>query len=290
MGRRHRKNHFRKSILILLAVGLLIGATYSYFFLSVSPVEATVAVVEKTTADIPDKTAEPAAPEAVPEAIPAGEIEYLPESEGEIIRHTYYTLSFNSGHKQANWVYYSPRLGKDGAAVRRSDNFRVDPLVSVGCAKPSDYTKSGYDRGHLCPAGDMTHSPEAMSETFYMSNMSPQLPGFNRGIWKSLETQVREWSKKEPLYVVTGPVFKDNKGHIGEGQVTVPGYYYKVVYSPSRQQMTAYLLPNSKSAKKLTEYVVSVDSVETLTGIDFFPQLPDTLENRLEAKVCIIDK
>lgn len=209
--------------------------------------------------------------------------EYLPVSEGENIEHTYFRLSFNDEHKQANWVYYKLELTEEGGLTERTNNFREDKKVRNGSAKPSDYAKSGYDRGHLCPAGDMTQSIEAMSETFYMSNMSPQVPAFNRGIWKTLEEKVRNWGKKEPLFIATGPVFKDMKGCIGKSRVTVPGYYYKVVYSSGKQQMIAFVLPNRKGEYSLPHYVVSVDSVETLTGIDFFSQLSDTLENRLEA-------
>lgn len=209
--------------------------------------------------------------------------EYLPESQGELVRHVFFTLSFNKQHKQANWVYYSLGSESRTANVKRTNNFREDPKVGSGSAKSSDYTKSGYDRGHLCPAGDMTQSVEAMSETFYMSNISPQFPSFNRGIWKLLEEQVRKWGKREQIYVVTGPVFEDDKGEIGVNRVTIPGYFYKVVYSPSRRQMKGFLLPNEKGNRELSDYVVSVDSVESVTGIDFFPQLADTLENRLEA-------
>ena len=211
--------------------------------------------------------------------------ELLPSDEGEIVRHTYYTLSFNSRHKQANWVYYI--LGSEGKerVAERTDRFREDKKVPSGSAKPSDYTKSGYDRGHLCPAADMTHSAEAMEETFLMSNISPQLPVFNRGIWKSLEKQVRDWGEKERIYIVTGPVFKDNKGKIGRTGVTVPGFFYKVVYAPGARQMIAFVLPNTQEKRQLRDYAVTVDSVERLTNIDFFPQLSDTLENRLEAAV-----
>ena len=117
--------------------------------------------------------------------------ELLPSGEGEIVRHTYYTLSFNSRHKQANWVYYTLELEGKERVAERTDRFREDKKVPSGSAKPSDYIKSGYDRGHLCPAADMAHSAEAMEETFLMSNISPQLPVFNRGIWKSLEKLVR---------------------------------------------------------------------------------------------------
>ncbi len=213
------------------------------------------------------------------------EQEFLPHGKGEIVRHTYFVLSYNSIHKQANWVYYFPQLTNKTNKTKRTNNFKEDTSVWAGSAKPSDYTKSGYDRGHLCPAGDMTLSVEAMSETFFMSNMSPQVPGFNRGIWKSVEDQVRVWGKRERIYVVTGPVFKNLKGKIGKSGISVPGYYYKVIYAPLRQQMIGFILPNEKSRKSFMEYVVTVDSVENFTGIDFFPQLPDSLENRLESTV-----
>ena len=122
-----------------------------------------------------------------------------------------------------------------------------------------------------------------MSETFYMSNMSPQVPMFNRGIWKELEEHVRNRARKESLYVVTGPIFKSNKGAIGKGKVAVPGYYYKLFYSPAKQQMIAYVLPNEESKRPLNSFAVSVDKVEKMTGIDFFSQLPDDLERELEA-------
>src|SRR5450759_1124712 len=96
-------------------------------------------------------------------------------------------------------------------------NFKMDQLVTTISSKSSDYTKSGYDRGHLCPAADMGFNPVAMEESFFMSNISPQVPDFNRGLWKELEMTVRKWAIKEhKLYVVTGPVFKDSKGSIGK--------------------------------------------------------------------------
>lgn len=207
--------------------------------------------------------------------------QYAPYSNG-IIKHRYYSLNYNIAHRQANWVYYPLDLKDKVLSVERSNRFRPDPEIYSGSASSSDYTKSGYDRGHLCPAADMAFSTVAMAETFYMSNISPQNPAFNRGIWKRLEEKVRQWAKREKIYVVTGPVFKDNKGSVNQ-KITVPGYYYKVVYSPGKQQMIAFLLPNSKAETDLYSFVVSVDSVETVTGIDFFPQLPDSLQMRLES-------
>ncbi len=209
----------------------------------------------------------------------------LPKSEGKVITYKYYIFSFNKKHKQANWVYYKLTPEYINGNAKRTDDFRVNNMLS-DCAALADYKGSGYDRGHLCPAAAMKISKEAMSETFFMSNMSPQKPYFNRGIWKKLEGVVRNWVIKEKeLYVVTGPIFKDNLGIIGRNKVTVPGYYYKAIYDPTgEKKMIALILKNEKSSKLLSSFVVSVDKLEEITGIDFFEGLDDEIENKLEAK------
>ncbi|MEG2555183.1 MAG: DNA/RNA non-specific endonuclease [Odoribacter sp.] len=268
MNRTKHHRNFRKLLFVSIITILTSGIFYKY--LTSTECSATNSSVTTTNTTITH-------------LMEGTKIEYIPASGGEMIRHKYYILSFNDRYKQANWVYYSLKLRATKTATERTNNFRADKMITSGSAKPSDYTKSGYDRGHLCPAGDMTQSSEAMSETFYMSNISPQLPAFNRGIWKSLEEQVRKWGMREQLYIVTGPVFKKLKGTIGKNKITVPGFYYKIIYSPAHQQMIGFLLPNEKSQQPLSDYVVSVDSVENLTKIDFFPQLPDPIENDLEA-------
>ena len=132
-----------------------------------------------------------------------GQCDLLPTSTTyEIVKHTYYTLSFSKKDEQAEWVAYLLTRSMLTGQSERGNNFRPDPEVPSGSAQLADYSKSGYDRGHLCPAGDMTFNAQAMSETFYLSNMSPQVPAFNRGIWKSLESLVREWAAKEDsIYV-----------------------------------------------------------------------------------------
>jgi endonuclease G len=218
----------------------------------------------------------------------AGSVGYLPVPSNDLVKHTYYTLSYNEKYEQANWVYY---LLTDSMVIKggseRSNKFKADKLVPSGSAKSTDYTKSGYDRGHLCAAADMDFNPVAMEESFLMSNISPQAPDFNRGIWKELETEVRAWAKKEcKIYVVTGPVFKDNKGTIGVDHVLVPGYFFKIIYDATDQpKIIAFVFPNRKSDRPLTDFAVPVDEAETLTGFDFFSQLPDELENKLEGRV-----
>lgn len=220
--------------------------------------------------------------------VSAKSIDYLPIPSNDLVRHSYYTLSYNEKYEQANWVYYTltDSMVLNGGE-ERSNSFRMDKMVVTSSAKSSDYTKSGYDRGHLCPAADMGFNPIAMSESFLMSNISPQTPDFNRGIWKELEGTVREWAKKEhKLLVVTGPVFRNNKGSIGQDKVLVPGYFFKVIFDATDEpKLIAFVLPNQKSDRPLTDFAVTTDSVEKLTGFDFFSQLPDELESKLEGNV-----
>jgi endonuclease G len=216
-------------------------------------------------------------------------VDLLPISTtGQIVKHKYYTLSYSQKNKQAEWVFYLLTKADSSGTVKRKNNFRPDPLISSGSASLVDYKNSGYDKGHLCPAADMSFDSQAMSETFYLSNMSPQVPAFNRGIWKKLEELVRSWSRQEDsLYVVTGPIFIQDKGSIGPDSVTVPGFYYKVIYDPiGNKKMIGFILPNEKeTGKSLSDYTVTVESIEQITKIDFFHNLPDSLEFRLERHI-----
>jgi endonuclease G len=209
-----------------------------------------------------------------------------PKSEGEIIKHTYYTLSYSEENEQPFWVFYRLTPNFLNSSIDRTDDFRSDPSVSTGSATLEDYKGSGYDRGHLCPAADMKLNDTSISESFLLSNMSPQDPSFNRGIWSKLESVVRSWCVEEDtIYVVTGPVFKNNIGTIGVNQVTVPGYYYKAILDiTGEKKMIGLVLPNAKSSANLESFVITIDSLESLTKIDFFPGLPDNIEKNLESK------
>ncbi|MFA8434923.1 MAG: DNA/RNA non-specific endonuclease [Marinifilaceae bacterium] len=210
---------------------------------------------------------------------------YLPVKKGneQIVKHKYYSLSYNENWEQASWVAYELNPQTISGTTKRSNNFRTDPMVSSRSASLKDYSKSGYDRGHLLPAASMKFSKEAMSETFYMSNMSPQKPYFNRGIWKKLEAQVRSWvNRYGKLYVVTGPIIKQTEQKIGPNKVIVPQAYYKVIWNPKQKKGIAFLLKNEKSSEPLSHFAVSIDKVEQETGIDFFPALPDPLEEEIE--------
>ncbi len=211
---------------------------------------------------------------------------FPPHSKGEVISHKYFSLAYSEQHEQAMWVYYVLTPSMVGGSTKRTDDFREDSKVSTGSATLADYRSSGYDRGHLCPAASMSHSSTAMSETFYMSNMSPQEPSFNRGSWRNLESAVRNFLDNDRLlHIATGPIFQGNRGHIGSSMVTIPSHYYKVIYSPQSEKMIAFVMPNQKNDSPLTAYSVSVDRVEELTGIDFFYQLDDDIQDDLEASV-----
>lgn len=224
-------------------------------------------------------------------AVYGQEYSFLPTGkEGQIIRKTNYTLQYSEQDEQAYWVAYLLKPAMLSGLADREDDFRPDPEVKTESAQLNDYKASGYDRGHLAPAADMSFSAQAMSESFFLSNMSPQAPSFNRGIWSKLEQQFRNYTLREgEIYVVTGPVFREIKGRIGASEVTVPGYYYKILYDPEpKPLMIAFLLPNEKGVKPLQEYQVSVDYVESLTGLDFFPSLPDLQEDELEKLIYLM--
>lgn len=218
-------------------------------------------------------------------------LDYLPKSDNQqIIRHQYFTLSYVEKHEQAEWVAYELTGIEVEGVEERTDDFREDPMVSTGSASLEDYYRSGYDRGHLAPAGDMKFSEEAMSESFYMSNMSPQEPEFNRGIWRILEEQVRDWALENgKLYVVSGPVFNQRSRRIGENRVSIPKAYYKVLLDYTEPEIKAigFLLPNEGSEKDIYSFAVPIDSIEMVTNIDFFPALPDQEEVLLESDVNV---
>lgn len=217
------------------------------------------------------------------------ELPYITKSDN-VVKHVGYTLSYNEKYEQANWVAYELTASETNKTISRSNNFRTDDNVRTGTADNADYTKSGYDRGHLAPAADMGWSAQAMNESFFYSNMSPQEPGFNRGIWKKLEEQVRQWAiDNQAIYVTTGPVLENNLQTIGHNKVAIPHYYYKVILDYSKPDLKGigFIMPNASSTLALNNYAVSIDSVEAVTGINFFPALPNEQERTIESSLCV---
>lgn len=212
--------------------------------------------------------------------------DFLPSSTtNQIIRHDYFTLSYNEKYEQAEWVAYELKKNYIKSSDFKRPYFIQDPKVKTGSADWRNYKKSGYDKGHLCPAGDMEFAINAYNDTFFTSNISPQLHDFNGGIWNRLEQKVRYWAVKyDGLYVITGGVLQPTLRTIGQEKVSVPDSFYKILLDSSNgsYKMIAFLIPNKKSSQPIYDFVVSVDSIEKITGIDFFPKLNDKTENELE--------
>jgi len=210
---------------------------------------------------------------------------YVPHvAKGYIIPHTYYTLSYSPTDRQAEFAYYFLSTASINGTQDRTDDFRIDPTVKSNPVSSNSYQGSGFDRGHLAPAADFKLNQTSMSETFFMSNISPMTPSFNRGIWSNLEDKVRENALSlGGVYVVTGPVFTNNCGTIGGG-ISVPCSFYKIIFKEgSNPKMIGFLLSNTGSSLPLKNFIVSVNEIEKLTNLDFFPTLKDDVEGSLEA-------
>jgi len=212
---------------------------------------------------------------------------FLPTSTtGQIVYHQGYTLSYSEPNEQAEWVAYELKKADLKKTNFKRPYFEIDEAVKTGAAHWRNYKGSGYDRGHLCPAADRRYTKALHDETFLTSNISPQLHDFNAGIWNTLEQKVRYWADKyDGVYVVTGGILKGNMATIGTEGVSVPNQFYKILidYNAAQPKMIAFLMPHKNTHDPLYKFVVSVDSIEVLTGIDFFPSLEDGLENQLEA-------
>ncbi len=212
---------------------------------------------------------------------------YLPSSTtGQVVHHEGYSLSYHEDYEQAEWVAYELKKNQVVYTDFKRPYFEQDNAVKTESAHWRNYKKSGYDRGHLCPAADRKYTKSAFTETFLTSNISPQKHEFNAGIWNRLEQKVRYWAKKyDGIYVVTGGILKKGLKTIGNEEVAVPNYFYKILLDNTNGQtkIIAFLVPHKDIDKPLYEFVVSVDEIEKRTGIDFFPELDDSKENKLEA-------
>ena len=223
------------------------------------------------------------------EGLYAQEFNYLPASleNHQVLSYTQFTISYNEDHEQPDWVAYDITDEEASMKMKRCNCFTKDKNVITGSATKKDYSSTGFDRGHLCPAADNNMSEQANRESFLMSNMSPQLPSFNRDIWAELESWVRDQAEyHSKIYVVTGPVFINNLGSIGKNNVTIPGYFYKALlrFDGETAKSIGFLLPHIGAIGEIEDYAIPVNAIETITGLDFFQELPSSNENRIEAQ------
>jgi endonuclease G len=198
------------------------------------------------------------------------------DSNNQIREYNGYTLSYNESHEQANWVYYvlKPEDISCETSVKIKKKFIQDDSIATGTAEYKDYTYSGYDRGHLKPAGDEKCDSLQMVETYYMSNISPQNPSFNRGIWKKLENYTRKVAfESDSVVVITGPILADNLTIIPDkkNNVSIPEFFFKILYIYQDGKLITYsfLMKNEKSDEPLATFLVPIEAIENLAGLDF---------------------
>ena len=218
------------------------------------------------------------------------EIPLVRDSDTRILKRTGYTLSYNDTWRIPNWVAWQLTGERVNGKVKRSDEFVVDPdLPDHVRSEHRDYSGSRYDRGHMAPAGDMKWDERAMQESFYMSNMCPQAPNLNKGDWRVLEERCRKWAERYgTLFIACGPIVNESVNHkkIGRSnKVLVPDGFFKVVLKLGEHPSAiGFIFPNDDCDLALDDYAVSVDSVEAVTGFDFFYRLADEQENLLESQ------
>jgi endonuclease G len=225
------------------------------------------------------------------------------EKKLEEVEHSAMVIGFDCDYKMASWVFHVLTPDVSFGNVTRTNDFRQDEQVTCGSAVESDYfiriekpdgtlgyDGFGFDRGHLAPSADFRWSATALSESYYYSNMSPQRPEFNRESWAELEGLLRRIvdQEKKTFYIITGPVLRDDLPKVPRSVngLKIPELHYKIIVDVSEDQPRgmAFLMPNTKADQRLSNYVVSIDSVERLTGLNFFPLLSSEMEALIESK------
>ncbi|MFM2196359.1 MAG: hypothetical protein RL092_1959 [Bacteroidota bacterium] len=226
----------------------------------------------------------------------------LPElaPQDELVKHALMSLVYSEKHEQAIWVAHVISPDVKNGSIGRSNDFRPDPKVKSGSCNDRDYfirdtladgnikyDGFGFDRGHLAPSADFRWSAKALSESYFYSNMSPQLADFNRISWAKLEDMTRSYAERNqtPVMIVTGPLLRDGLPRVERAihKPSIPTYYYKMAVDRKNKCAVAFLMPNKKCEYPAEYYAVSIDSLEKLTGINFFPNLPDDEEQLLES-------
>lgn len=217
-------------------------------------------------------------------------ITQINQGQKQLIKYKGYTVLYNKNTLLPDWVAYELTREEANGKEKRSNKFTVDPTIKGRSATNADYKNSGYDRGHMAPAADMGWGEDIMRESFYFTNICPQSPSLNRGVWKELEEQIRRLAIRDSaIWVVTGPVSDSVVKRIGPNKVVVPKYFYKIILSPYKKNIkgVGFVFENKEYNKRdlFIKYAVTIDSVESLTKLDFFPALPDDIEEDIESVI-----
>lgn len=259
-----KSNHMKRRILVLTAVVIILAC--------VKLAGAGDDLCDKNRSDI------------------KGDLTTVLSSNGQpsvLVHYEGISLSFNPELHIPNWVSWELTRDKAQGEEPRFNRFMTDDRIK-GCPVPGDYTYSGYDRGHMAPAGDMKWSRKAMKETFYLTNICPQSKQLNTGSWKKLEEKCRFWASVDSvIYIVCGPVLADEPiEYIGETKVAVPRRFFKVIAAPyaNPPRGIGFIMNNGRVEGGMQKAAVSIDEVEALTGLDFFSRLPDDIEIDIESQ------
>lgn len=217
----------------------------------------------------------------------------LTDRNEQILHRTAYTASYNSDTKLPNWVAWHLTANHTSGPYKRGGiDFAEDEEVNEPRATDNDYYRSGYDRGHMCPSADNKWSEAAQRESFLFTNICPQSHGLNAGDWNEIEQQCRRWADElGSVYIVSGPIlYKGHHKTIGKNKVVVPEAFFKVVLcTEGAPKAIGFIYKNQPGNRPKGDYVNSVDEVERITGIDFFPALPDDIETKVEASANLAD-
>lgn len=209
-----------------------------------------------------------------------------------ILQKDAYIVSYNIATFCPNYVAWHLTPDRvNGSHSRSSADFHPDESLEERYQVVKyDYSGSGFDRGHMCPAADNKDTREHMYESFAMTNICPQNRNLNAGAWQDLEEQCRRWALQyRDVYIACGPIFQnDTPNTIGvqdRMEIAVPDYFFKVVLvMGEKPKALGFIYPNTSGHKALKSYCVSVDSVEEMSGIDFYPSLDDRIENKIESE------
>lgn len=203
-----------------------------------------------------------------------------------------FRVSFNADNRTPNWVAWELLGSETEGEVGRTNKFWQDEELE-GCPTTDDYKRSGFDRGHMCPAADQKWSQTAMEDCFVLANICPQDHSLNSGAWKTLEDKERQWARRDSrIVIVAGPIYENSDTQrIGEAGVRVPSAFFKVMLAPAidKPRAIGFVYPNMTAPGNMQNYSMTVDEVEEITGYDFFYNLPDDIENEVESKASFVE-
>lgn len=283
-----KKHSTKNSVIVILLAGVLYWGFHIFQdgITSVLPENDTITASTRTNESTPGSANQTVDGKGL--EIPKD----LKKRSSLFLKHTAYTVSYNIHYNEANWSAWVLTGTRTKGKVNRNDyEFTPDPLLLESRAVVTqDYYGSGYDRGHLCPAGDNKWNTTAMKECFYLTNICPQKPNLNRGDWKELEDRCQDWARSGyTLYIVCGPLFTSTTPrYIGKRhKIAVPDGFFKVILQQQKGkelQAHGFLYKNGNQNMSLNDHAASVDEVERLSGFDFFSKLPDDIEKKIEAE------